>query len=205
MRTIVFSDVHGEPAIIRGVLEHSGYSAGEDRLVFAGDAIDIGRDSAACLALLDELEAEFLVGNHEYGAFVDWGFEPLEDNVEETVKRRIESGAWPLAAEAQGVLITHAGVSAGWNSEFRGAGEGEVARFAEALNDRFRRVIQHGALEADSSCRESSRCSVTRHLSCSAALRLSMRSPGTGFTWWIRSCGGGPAGGSLLPCQCGTR
>ena len=49
MRTIVFSDVHGEPAIIHRVLEHSGYDPDVDRLLFAGDAIDIGRDSWGCL------------------------------------------------------------------------------------------------------------------------------------------------------------
>jgi len=49
MRTIIFSDVHGEPASIRGVLAHSEYRSDKDRLVFAGDAIDIGTDSWGCL------------------------------------------------------------------------------------------------------------------------------------------------------------
>ncbi len=49
MRTIVFSDIHGEPAIIDRVLEHSGYRPDVDHLLFAGDAIDIGRDSWGCL------------------------------------------------------------------------------------------------------------------------------------------------------------
>jgi len=144
MRTIVFSDVHGEPAVIRRVLEHSGYSAGDDRLVFAGDAIDIGRDSAGCLDLLDDLGVEFLVGNHEYGAFLDWGFEPLEPRVKETIDSRLTSGEWLLAAEADGVLITHAGVSADWHDRFGEAGEGDVARFVAALNDEFRRAVESG-------------------------------------------------------------
>lgn len=49
MRTIVFSDVHGEPAIIHRVLDHSHYSPQSDRLVFAGDAVEVGRDSWGCL------------------------------------------------------------------------------------------------------------------------------------------------------------
>lgn len=51
MRTIIFSDVHGEPGIIRAVVEHSNYTPGVDRLIFAGDAIEIGRDSLGCLEL----------------------------------------------------------------------------------------------------------------------------------------------------------
>lgn len=148
MRTIVFSDVHGEPDIIRGVVEHSGYVAGDDRLVFAGDAIDIGRDSAGCLALLDELGAEFLVGNHEWGAFIDWGFEPLAPEVEEAVNRHIMAGDWPLAAEADGVLITHAGIAATWAAVFAAVGGGEVARFVKALNAGFRDAVELGMLAA---------------------------------------------------------
>ena len=144
MRTIVFSDVHGEPGIIRGVVEHSGYVAGDDRLVFAGDAIDIGRDSAGCLALLGELGAEFLAGNHEWGAFIDWGFEPLAPEVEEAVRRHITAGDWPLAAEADGVLITHAGVSAGWAGLFASVARGDVARFVDALNHGFRSAVDLG-------------------------------------------------------------
>jgi hypothetical protein len=146
MRTIVFSDVHGEPGIIRGVIEHSGYAAGDDRLVFAGDAIDIGRDSAGCLALLDELGAEFLVGNHEWGAFIDWGFEPLAPDVDEAVMRHISAGDWPLAAEADGVLITHAGVSATWASVFAAVAQCEVAGFVRALNAGFRDAVDLGVL-----------------------------------------------------------
>jgi len=69
VRTIVFSDVHGEPDIIAAVVAHSGFDASVDRLVFAGDAIEIGRDTSRCLDLLEELGAECLVGNQEYGVF----------------------------------------------------------------------------------------------------------------------------------------
>ena len=148
MRTIVFSDVHGEPDIIHGVVEHSGYVAGEDRLIFAGDAIDIGRDSAGCLKLFDELGAEFLVGNHEWGAFIDWGFEPLAPEVDAAVTKHISDGDWPLAAQADGVLITHAGVSAEWADVFDEVAEGDVARFVDALNLGFRGAVELGMFAA---------------------------------------------------------
>jgi hypothetical protein len=87
MRTLVFSDVHGEPAIITTVVEHSGYDPRTDRLIFAGDAIEVGRDSPGCLELLDELGAECLVGNHEFGVFTGW---PIESEpVEPGVLRRV--------------------------------------------------------------------------------------------------------------------
>ena len=146
VRTIVFSDIHGEPDIIRGVLEHSGYSSAEDRLIFAGDAVDIGRDSAGCLEMLDDVGAELLAGNHEYGVFVDWDFEPLDRDVVEAVKRRLTSGDWLVAAEAEGVLITHAGVSASWIREFENHAGGVVARFASALNEEFLGAIESGPL-----------------------------------------------------------
>ena len=145
MRTIVFSDVHGEPDIIRDVIAHSGHVAGRDRLIFAGDAIDIGRDSLGCLELLEELGAEFLVGNHEWGAFVDWGFEPLAPGVDEWIQLHIADGRWVLAAEADGVLVTHAVVSAQWAGIFTSVADGDVAKFAAMLNHGFLGAVELGA------------------------------------------------------------
>ena len=98
--------------------------------------------------LLGELGAEFLVGNHEWGAFIDWGFEPLAAEVEEAVRRHIAVGDWPLAAEADGVLITHAGISATWAGLYAAVARGEVARFVRALNAGFRGAVELGALAA---------------------------------------------------------
>lgn len=150
MRTIVFSDVHGEPSIINNVIEHSGFDPHADRLVFAGDAVDLGRDSWGCLELLDEIGAECLVGNHEYAAFVDFEIEDIR--LSESVLRRNEenltSGRWRLAAEADGVLITHAGVSREYVSDFIEGAEGSVARFADALNEQFARAVELGMVAA---------------------------------------------------------
>jgi len=144
MRTIVFSDVHGEPDVIRATLAHSGFDPKRDRLIFAGDAIEVGRDSAAALALLDEVGAEFLVGNHEYAVFVGEQLEAqyLDEAVERAVADRILRGEWNLAAESQGVLVTHAGVSAYFTDEFEVAmARGTVADFAEWLNRQFHKGI----------------------------------------------------------------
>jgi len=157
MRTIVFSDVHGEPELIHAVLAHSGFDAERDRLIFAGDAVEVGRDSATALALLDELGAEFLVGNHEYAIFADspLEYQPLEDGVEQTVRDRIQRGAWKLAAEADGVLITHAGVSRFFADEFEAITEsGTVADFSAMLNKEFAEAVGYRAMVLDGVCDE---------------------------------------------------
>ena len=148
MRTIVFSDVHGEPSIIRGVVEHSGYRPGADRLIFAGDAIEVGSDSWGCLELLDELDVEFLVGNHEYAAWEGCPIEldslsRLDVRVQSVVTRHIDAGDWMLAAHADGVLITHAGVGNGFAADLESAG-GDVGLLADALNAEFAGAVAMG-------------------------------------------------------------
>ena len=143
MRTIVFSDVHGEPSIIDAIIEHSRFDPHADRLVFAGDAVDIGRDPWGCLELLDEVGAECLVGNHEYAAFIDYRIDdvPLTPSVLGRIEENLTSGRWGLAAEADGALITHAGISSEFIADFTAHAGGDVARFAAALNVQFRRAV----------------------------------------------------------------
>jgi len=145
MRTVVFSDVHGRPEIITAVLEHSGFDPHADRLVFAGDAVDIGRDAEGCLDLLDGIGAECLVGNHEYAALVDYLIDdvPVSESVLRRIEKNVSSGRWPIAAEADGVLITHAGVSAEFLSDIAGATT-DVARLVGLLNLQFRLAVEAG-------------------------------------------------------------
>lgn len=146
MRTIVFSDVHGEPAIIRRVIEHSGYRPDADRLIFAGDAIEVGRDSWGCLELLDELDVEYLVGNHEFAV---WDGRPIEAealdlHVQSAVTHRIDSGEWLLAASADDVLITHAGVCDALADDLHSEAGDDVERLVAALNDEFSAAVRMG-------------------------------------------------------------
>ena len=141
MRTIVLSDIHGEPRIITAVLEHSAYDPASDRLVFAGDAIEIGRNPLGCLDLLEKLGAECVVGNHEWAYFTGRPieFEPFDSRVLQRVGANLISGGWKLSAEAGGALITHAGVSEGLRDKYEKAGS--VAEFAARLNAGFQRSI----------------------------------------------------------------
>lgn len=155
MRAIIFSDAHGEPDVIHAVIDHSGFVPERDRLIFAGDAIEVGRDSAAALRLLEELGAEFLVGNHEYAVYVDRQLEAelLDASVEATVLDRVDRGVWNLAAEVDDVLITHAGVSSFFADEFEGAPAcGSVTEFVRGLNRAFRETIASRSPLADGVC-----------------------------------------------------
>lgn len=155
MRTIIFSDVHGEPSVIRAVLAHSEFDPDRDRLIFAGDAIEVGRDSAGALELLEEIGAEFLVGNHEYAVFADGPleFQPLEPGVETTVMNRMGRGEWKLAAEADGILVTHAGVGQFFAEEFEQlTALGTVADFVDMLNEEFREALECRSLVLDGVC-----------------------------------------------------
>jgi hypothetical protein len=144
VRTIVFSDAHGEPDVIRSVVQHAHFDPATDRLIFAGDAIEVGRDSLGALVLIDELGAEFVVGNHEYAVFLGdpLEFEPVSARVEGWVRERREVGEWPLVAEADGVLISHAGLSQRFAEQFDATTvEGSVAEFAEDLSREFRAAL----------------------------------------------------------------
>jgi len=155
VRTIIFSDVHGEPDIISAVLAHSEFNPDLDRLIFAGDAIEVGRDSAGALKLLEEVGAEFLVGNHEYAVFADGPLEyqPLEPAVEATVMNRMARGEWKLAAEVEGVLVTHAGLGDFFADEFECiTAAGTVADFVDMLNEEFREALEYRSLVLDGVC-----------------------------------------------------
>jgi len=57
MRTIVLSDAHAYPQMIRGALEHSRFRPGVDRLIYAGDVLDRGDDPEESLHFLQDAGA----------------------------------------------------------------------------------------------------------------------------------------------------
>ena len=64
--TLVVSDVHAFPEFLENAVRRSGFRAGIDRLVFAGDLLDRGGQPGVCLERLDELDAEMLIGDHDH-------------------------------------------------------------------------------------------------------------------------------------------
>lgn len=108
MRTIVISDAHGHPSLIENAVRHAGDF---DRLVFAGDALDIGPDPRGVLRLLEEYGAECLIGNHDACALLGIRIHP-QDEVSFTIanENRDWMMSWDVITEVDGVTVSHAGV-----------------------------------------------------------------------------------------------
>lgn len=139
-RTIVVSDLHGRSDLLTRALDHACFTTG-DRLVVAGDLIDVGTDDT--IALAQSLGATILAGNHEVSAAIGLRISPQNP---ESIARGSEfagcfaTGEWPLAVAVDGWLITHAGVSVSFDDVLLRAGFDPVAT-ADALNDLFRDEI----------------------------------------------------------------
>lgn len=65
MRTAIFSDVHANREAFDAVLEFLRCSR-VDRTFFVGDIVGYGADPAICIALLKELNAVSVAGNHDW-------------------------------------------------------------------------------------------------------------------------------------------
>lgn len=136
-RTIVVSDLHGSTERLERALEHASFSA-SDRLVVAGDLVDVGPGDVVGLA--ESLGATILAGNHEVAAAVGLKIVPQHAATLERgpqLATHFAEGTWPLALEADGWLITHAGVSSALSDVISRVNQDPVALAAE-LNRMFR-------------------------------------------------------------------
>lgn len=141
-RTIVLSDLHGDASLLSRALEHAEFTS-SDRLVIAGDLIDIGSDDT--LGAAEAAGATILAGNHEVAAALGLLISPQDPLSLERGPwffERFVDGDWPLALEVEGWLITHAGVSLALDDIIEQVG-GEPARVAELLNAVFRSEMAH--------------------------------------------------------------
>lgn len=64
-RTIIIGDVHGCLNEIKQLLSLVSYDKNKDRLIFLGDIVDRGPNSAGCVSLARTLDAESVMGNHD--------------------------------------------------------------------------------------------------------------------------------------------
>jgi hypothetical protein len=139
MRTIVIADAHGQPELVERPLRHAGYDKKNDRLVFAGDFLDIGDRPAETLALLQNNDAQMLWGNHEYAVLTETLITPQDARSWEyadLLHETFESRAWPLAVCVDEVIITHAGVCELFADDFA-ACDRDPDALVEMLNQRF--------------------------------------------------------------------
>ncbi len=67
MRLLVLGDIHGNLEALSAVLKDAR-RRGFDRAVSVGDVVGYGADPSACLALLRDLKAGIVMGNHDQAA-----------------------------------------------------------------------------------------------------------------------------------------
>ena len=117
MRCIVIADTHGRPELIKNVIRHSNYDKQYDRLIHAGDFIDIGSDPIGCWKLLDNYNAEMLWGNHDLAILLK-RYISLQDSYSHDLYHEIfkRQNEFKVAANHNNVLITHAGLSSNFLS-----------------------------------------------------------------------------------------
>ena len=142
--TLVVSDVHAFPEFLENALRRSGFRAGVDRLVFAGDLLDRGGQPGACLERLDELHAEMLLGDHDHATMLGYFIgeqSPASRGYRQALLQRFASGSLNLVATVNGVLISHAGLSRAFAPDFAAVGRDHV-RLAQAINEEFRRALK---------------------------------------------------------------
>jgi len=138
-RAIVCSDIHGRPHVLEAIVRHSGFNRGGERLIIAGDLNDDRDGDGEVLALAESLGAEIVLGNHELwhiDGYRDYDGIVFRSNL---VLEKMLTGAWVMAIEVDGVLITHAGVSQFYAErwDLDGLAAAEIAR---RLNSQARLV-----------------------------------------------------------------
>lgn len=157
-RTIVISDAHGYPELIRNALAHSGFQTGKDALVYAGDFVHRGPAAAECVALVEGCgrlaaspcdprpgDVVVLWGNHDVAVLLDrfvYPNRPPADDLRPLLRRRFDDGDWHVAACVGDVLVTHAGASTEYALDWTGCGR-DSRRLADRLETEFRGVIAY--------------------------------------------------------------
>jgi hypothetical protein len=141
-RTVIVSDPQGEPTVLERALACSRYEPGSDRLIVAGDIVGVEPGGMACVRLAEASGGQILVGNHELAFLRGETIDESEDDVDPLlfglVRRRIESGAWCLAAIVDNeVVVTHGGLSAAFNDLFVQVGR-DAGRLVATLNQKWR-------------------------------------------------------------------
>ncbi len=101
MRLLVLGDIHGNLEALTAVLKDA-QRRGFDRAVSVGDVVGYGADPSACLALLRNLKAGIVMGNHDQAVT---GGIPL-DTFNSYARQAVEWTARSLPAEELAFLKT---------------------------------------------------------------------------------------------------
>ena len=127
MAIYLLGDLQGCSQALERMLSHLHFSPSRDQLYVLGDLVNRGPDSVGVLRRLRDLEgsAHVLLGNHDLHALaVSCGARRAHtsDTLEGLLQAPDREGLldWlrqqPLARQAHGVLMVHAGVLPGWDA-----------------------------------------------------------------------------------------
>src|ERR1035437_4649807 len=114
-RHIIIADVHGQFRLLHNALKHSNFKSGVDKLVFAGDWCDIGKETAECWEVIDNLATTILMGNHESAHLCGNKIKPYDSHLDYSDQPAKWRKAWfegriQIAHVIGDIIITHAGV-----------------------------------------------------------------------------------------------
>ncbi|KAI1323977.1 Metallo-dependent phosphatase [Xylariaceae sp. FL0255] len=71
-RLILIGDVHGHSASLRALLHKTGYNPAQDHVIFVGDMVNKGPDSAGVVSVAMSMNASGVRGNHEDRVLGAW-------------------------------------------------------------------------------------------------------------------------------------
>lgn len=119
-RTIIIGDVHGCLAELENLLKKVDYRPQKDQLIFVGDLINKGPHSLEVLQKVLNLQAEVIMGNHEFGFLqhLKDGSYPLKEffHLKEQMGKHLKFWKnWltqrPVYIEKEHFLVVHAGLA----------------------------------------------------------------------------------------------
>jgi len=141
VKTVVVGDIHGCLEEFKGLLDLCAYNKETDRLILAGDIVDRGPDSAGCIQLAIDSNAEFVIGNHDdkyiryakheekkthvgrkhYVNPIKFNEERTEiwNSLSEEMIQYLMNGKYCLPLWEYNALVVHAGVRPGPNPDYR--------------------------------------------------------------------------------------
>jgi hypothetical protein len=117
-RTIIIGDVHGCYQELVQLIDKINYQPKTDRLIFIGDLINKGPESKKVFDLFRELDAEAILGNHEWYIIEQdaarkpkWGgyFRMKEEFGKDFDAFVEEIDTWPLYIKEPDFVAVHAG------------------------------------------------------------------------------------------------
>ena len=133
MRRIFVGDIQGCREPLQRLLDAVAFEAGKDRLMPVGDLVNKGPDSPGVLALLMELQAEPVLGNHDLHCLAKG---KVADPQQERWLR-----AQPIVRVFDDLIMVHAGLHPDWD-------EAKLAQLAPAevhYATNVRYCDEHGA------------------------------------------------------------